>query len=76
MDVLMRQLGATRGDKGVVQENKVYCPYRSERQQSEHTTQGHLGKHQGGQEAEDRKQGRAWTTIFIGASAGETKQDR
>lgn len=35
----------------------------------------HLGKHQGGQEAEDRKQGSAWTTAFTGVSAGETEQD-
>jgi len=39
-----------------------------------HTTQGHMGKHQGQQETEDRSEGDIWATAFIEVSVGKTGQ--
>lgn len=46
---------AMRRDRGESQENNVCYIHRSKRKETLHITQDHREKHQGSQEAEDRK---------------------
>lgn len=62
-----------RGERGETQEKEVYYTHESERR---HTTQGHKRKHQGGQEAEYRGQGRVQTSTMTGVSVGKANQGR